>query len=74
MISVEIIIPIATVILILLVLAWLVKVVQASVKTMLTIAAILIALQVIYGINSQQIIQEAYRIIEEIKQIVLSQI
>jgi len=72
--SLEIIISIAAVILIVLVLAWLVKVVNASIKTVLMIAAILIALQVVYGINSQQIIQEVGHIIEQIKQIILSQI
>ena len=72
--SVEIIIPIAAVILILLVSSWLFKVVKASIKTMLTIAAILIALQIVYGINSNQIIQEIGHIIEQIKQMVLSQI
>ena len=70
--SVEIIIPIAAVVLLLLIFAWLLKVFQASIKTILTIAAILIALQVIFGISSDRIIQEVMQIIEQIRQIIFS--
>ena len=56
--SVEIIIPIAAVIVIFLILAWLLKVIKASVKTMLIIAAIFIILQIAFGINSQEFLQE----------------
>ena len=72
--SVEIIIPIAAVIVLLLILAWLFRVFQASVKTLLTIAAILILLQVAFGINSQEFIQEVWQIVKQIKQAILDSI
>lgn len=64
--SVEIIIPIAAVIVIFLVLAWLLKVIKASIKTMLIIAAIFIVLQIAFGINSQEFLQEIVRTIERL--------
>ena len=72
--SVEIIIPIAAVIVLLLILAWLFRVFQASVKTLLTIVAILILLQVAFGINSQEFIQEVWQIVKQIKQAILDSI
>jgi len=72
--SVEIIISIAAVIVLLLILAWLFRVFQASVKTLLTIAAILILLQVAFGINSQEFIQEVWQIVKQIKQAILDSI
>ena len=69
--SVEIIIPIAAVILLLLIFTWSLQVLKASIKTMLAIAAILIALQIVFGISSEQIVQEVVQIIEQIKEIVL---
>lgn len=71
--SVEIIIPIAAVIVLLLIFAWSLQVLKSSVKTLLIIAAILIVLQVAFGINSDQIIQEVVRLIEQIKQAVFQQ-
>ena len=71
--SVEIIIPIAAVIVLLLLFAWSLQVLKSSVKTLLIIAAILIVLQVAFGINSDQIIQEVVRLIEQIKQAVFQQ-
>ena len=71
--SVEIIIPIAAVIVLLLILAWLFKVLKASVKTILTIAAILIVLQVAFGINSQELIQEILQIIDRLLQFISNQ-
>ena len=69
--SVEIIIPIAAVILLLLIFAWSLQVLKASIKTILAIAAILIALQIVFGISSEEIVQEVVQIIEQIKEIVL---
>ena len=69
--SVEIIIPIAAVILLLLIFAWSLQVFKASIKTILAIAAILIALQIVFGISSEEIVQEVVQIIEQIKEIVL---
>lgn len=62
--SVEIIIPIAAVIVIFLILAWLLKVIKASVKTMLVIAAIFVVLQIAFGINSQEFLQEIVQTVE----------
>ncbi len=66
--SVEIIIPIAAVVVLCLILAWLFRVIKASVKTMLTIAAILIVLQLAFDINSQEFLQEILQIIDRIGQ------
>lgn len=71
--SVEIIIPIATVIVLLLLFTWLLQVLKSSVKTLLTIAAILILLQIAFGISSEQIIQETLQIIDRIEQAVFNQ-
>jgi endonuclease/exonuclease/phosphatase (EEP) superfamily protein YafD len=70
--SVEIIIFIAAIVVLLLILGWLFKVFQASVTTLLIIAAILIVLQVVFGINSQQFIQEFFQIINRIRQAIFS--
>ena len=67
----EIIIPIAAVIVLLLLLAWLFKILKASIKTMLIIAAILIILQVAFGINSQEFLQEVMQIVERLYQIAI---
>ena len=69
--SVEIIIPIAAVVVLLLLLAWLFKILKASIKTMLIIAAILIILQVAFGINSQEFLQEVMQIVERLYQVVI---
>ena len=69
--SVEIIIPIAAVVVLLLILAWLFKILKASIKTMLIIAAILIILQVAFGINSQEFLQEVMEIVERLYQVVI---
>ncbi len=70
---VEIIIPIATAIVLFLIIAWLFKVINASIKTMLTIAAILIVLQVAFDIDSQEFIQEVLQIIDRIIQTLFNQ-
>ncbi len=69
--TVEIIIPIAAVIVLLFIFAWLLKVLKASINTILTIAAILIVLQVLFGINSELVIQEVIRLISQIEQVLM---
>ena len=54
----EIIIPIAAIVVLFLVFAWSIKVLKASIKTLLAIAAIFILLQIAFGISSEQILQE----------------
>ncbi|MDJ0593710.1 MAG: hypothetical protein QNJ72_27640 [Pleurocapsa sp. MO_226.B13] len=69
--TVEIIIPIAAVIVLLFIFAWLLKVLKASINSILTIAAILIVLQVLFGINSELVIQEVIRLISQIERILI---
>jgi hypothetical protein len=69
--SVEIIIPIAAVIILWLLFTWSIKVFKASIKTLLIIVAIFFLVQIVFGIDSQQIIQEVIRIINYIEQLVL---
>ena len=69
--SVEIIVPIAAVVVLLLIIAWLFQVFKASIKTILTIAAILIVLQVAFGINSQDFLQEVMQIVDRIYQFIV---
>ena len=71
--SVEIIIPIAAAIVLFLIIAWLFKIIKASIKTMLIIAAILIVLQIAFGINSQEFIQEVLQIIDRLIQTLFNQ-
>ena len=70
--SVEIIIPIAAVVVLLLIVTWLFTVLKTSIKTMLSIAAILIVLQIAFGIDSRQFAREILQIIAHIKQIVFN--
>lgn len=65
--TLEIIVPIAAAIILLLLFSWLLNVLKSTIKTVLVIAAILILLQVTLGINSEQIIQALVQIVERIK-------
>jgi hypothetical protein len=69
--SVELIIAIAAIIIIWLLFTWLIKVFKASIKTVLIIGAIILLLQVFLGIQSQEIVQEVIRIIQNIEQLIL---
>jgi hypothetical protein len=69
--SVELIIAIAAIIIIWLLFTWLIKVFKASIKTVLIIGAIIVLLQVFLGIQSQEIVQEVIRIIQNIEQLIL---
>lgn len=67
----EIIIPIAAILVLWLVFSWSVKVFKVSIKTLLAIAAILILLQIVFDINSQQIIQELGRLLNRLLEIII---
>lgn len=69
--SIEIIIPIAAVIILWLLFSWSIKVFKASITTLLVILAILFLLQITFGITSEQIIQEMVNIINYLKQLIL---
>lgn len=71
--SLEIIIPIAAAIILLLLFTWLLNVLKSTIKTVLIIAALLILLQVTLGINSEQIIQGIWQIGERIQKLVIMQ-
>ncbi|HEY9770884.1 MAG TPA: hypothetical protein V6C71_20730 [Coleofasciculaceae cyanobacterium] len=69
--SLEIIIPIAAVIILLLLFTWLIKVFKSTIKTVLIILAILLLLQVAFGVDSQEIIQEMMQIVTRLQQLIL---
>jgi Mn2+/Fe2+ NRAMP family transporter len=69
--SVEIIIPIAAVIILWLLFTWSIQVFKASIKTLLVILAIFFLVQFVFGINSQEIIQEISRMVNYIEQLIL---
>ena len=68
--SLEIIIPIAAVIILFFLLTWIIKVFKVTIKTVLIIVAILILLQIIFGINSEDVIQEIVNIVERIQKLI----
>ncbi len=69
--SLEIILPLAAVIIVLILFTWVVRVFQVTLKTVVIVLGIFLLLQVIFGINSQDLIQEAVKILERIVQLVL---
>ena len=72
--SLELIIPIATVIILMLLFTWLVKVLQSTIKTALIIVAILFLLQIGFGINSDQIIEQTVQSLEQIRDFILDRL
>ena len=68
--SLEIIIPIAAAILLLMLFSWSLAVFKLTIKTLLPIVAILLLLQIGLGIDSQEIFQEMVRIVENIRQLI----
>jgi uncharacterized membrane protein len=68
--SLEIIIPLAAAIILLLLFTWLLNVLKSTIKTVLIIAAILIVLQIIFGINSEQIIQGVLQMGESLQKLI----
>ena len=69
--SLEIIIPIAAAIILLLLLTWIIKVFQVTIKTALIVGALLILLQIIFGVNSQEVMQELINIVERVQQLIV---
>ncbi len=69
--SLEIIIPIAAAIILLLLVTWIIKVFKVTIKTVLIVGAILILLQIIFGVNSEQVIQEMINIVERVQQLIV---
>lgn len=67
----EIIIPFAAVIILWLLFTWSIKVFKASIKTLLMIVAIVVLLQVVFDINSEQIVQEIINIINRGLQLII---
>jgi hypothetical protein len=67
--SVELIIVIASVVITWLIFTWLIKVLKASLSTAITIAAILLILQLVFGIQYQTIWQEVIKLPEIIWQL-----
>ena len=72
--SLEVIIPIAAAVILMLLFTWLVKVLQSTIKTALVIVAILILLQITLGINSNQIIEQVLQLIEQIRDFILNEL
>ncbi|MEM8722796.1 MAG: hypothetical protein AAGE84_26500 [Cyanobacteria bacterium P01_G01_bin.39] len=64
----EIIIPIAAALILLILFTWVINVFKVTFKTVLILVAIFVLLQIIFGVNSQDIIQEMLSIVERIKQ------
>ena len=69
--SLEIIISIAAAIILLMLFSWSIKVFKITVQALLPIVAILLLLQIGFGVSSQEIIQESIRIVKEIQQLIL---
>jgi predicted PurR-regulated permease PerM len=67
--SVELIVSIASIVVTWLIFGWLVKVLKASISTAITIAAILLILQLAFGIKYQIIWQEIIEFPETIWQL-----
>jgi hypothetical protein len=69
-ISVELIMTIAAIVIIWIVFSWSIQVLKVSIKTALTLGAILIILQIVFGIKSKEIWQETGRMLENIGQFI----
>ena len=69
--SLEIIISIAAAIILLMLFSWSIKVFKITLQALLPIVAILLLLQIGFGVSSQEIIQESIRIVKEIQQLIL---
>ena len=69
--SLEIIISIAAVIILFMLFSWSIKVFKITLQALLPIVAILLLLQIGFGVSSQEIIQESIRIVKEIQQLIL---
>ena len=67
----EIIIPIAAVIILLLLFNLSIKVFTSTIKTLLIIVAILLLLQIAFGVSSGEILQEMKQIVAKIQQLIV---
>lgn len=68
--SLEIIIPIAAIIILFFLFTWLVSVFKVTIKTLLVIGAILLLLQIASGIDSLEVVREMIHIVEGILQLI----
>jgi hypothetical protein len=68
--SAELIIAIASVVIIWLLFTWSINVLKVSIKTALTVGAIILILQIAFGIQSEEIWQEVTVIIEQIREFI----
>ncbi len=68
--SLEIIIPLAAVVILLLLFSWLVTTLKSTIKTVLVIIAIFVLLQMVFGIDSRQIVQEIVKIVDRLQQLI----
>ena len=66
--SLEIIIPIAAVVILFFLFTWLINIFRVTIKTLLLIAAIFFVLQIALGIDSLEVLREMIRIVEGILQ------
>lgn len=73
-ISLDLIIAIAAVVIIWLLFTWSIRVLKVSIRTALAIGAIMLILQIAFGIKSELIWQETTQIIQTIRQFVLQYI
>ena len=67
----EIIIPLAAIVILLLIFSWSIKVLSSTVKPLLTILAILLLLQIAFGVSSTDVWQEIMQIVTRIRQLLM---
>jgi hypothetical protein len=65
----EIIIPLAAIVILLLIFGWSIRVLGSTIKPLLTIVAILLLLQIAFGVNSKDVLQEMMQIVTKIQQL-----
>jgi hypothetical protein len=68
--SIDLIIAIASIVIIWLLFTWSIRVLKVSIKTALFIGAIILILQIAFGIQSEEIWQEIKGIIEQIREFI----
>jgi hypothetical protein len=68
--SIDLIIAIASIVIIWLLFTWSIRVLKVSIKTALFIGAIILILQIAFGIQSEEIWQEIRGIIEQIRKFI----
>ncbi|MEL6440360.1 MAG: hypothetical protein AAFQ80_14020 [Cyanobacteria bacterium J06621_8] len=68
--SLEIILPLAAAIILLVLLVWIIRVFQVTFKTIVILLIILLLLQFLFGIKLQDIMQEMLAIVERIVELI----